>query len=85
MASNEHPIVSQTESRISPYPYVYVCEDGTYRELSADERFYLETLFHPADGGRPYVKNSYASRTPIGKIGGFLRRDKLPLDCRRRG
>jgi hypothetical protein len=64
---------------------VYILEDGTYRELSADERSYLETPFHPADGGRPYVKTDYSSRTPAGRISGFLHRRDLPLNCRRKG
>ena len=57
--------------------YVFVEEDGSSRELTPDEAEYLATAFHPADGGRPYVKNSYKSRTPGGSIAGFLRRADL--------
>jgi hypothetical protein len=58
--------------------YIYVQEDGSARELTADETEYLNTEFHPADGGRPYIKSNYAEVTPDGKISGFLRRNMLP-------
>lgn len=55
------------------YSYVLVYEDGTYRELTSDEKKYLETKFDGGDGNRPYVKRGYNSKTPDGKLGGFLR------------
>jgi hypothetical protein len=64
----------------SGFPYVYVEEDGGARELAADEREHVETEFHPADGGRPYLKSWYASRTPDGRLAGYLPRRKLPRD-----
>jgi hypothetical protein len=60
------------------FRYVYVEEGGGARELAADERAYLEAELHPADGGRPYVKSRYASRTPDGRLAGYLPRRKLP-------
>ena len=60
------------------FPYVYVEEDGSARELTPDERAYLSTEFHPADGGRPYVKSRYGARTPDGRLAGFLPRVFLP-------
>lgn len=60
------------------FPYVFVEEDGGARELDADERAYLQAEFHPADGGRPYIKSHYASRTPGGRLAGYLRRRQLP-------
>jgi hypothetical protein len=70
-------LVSKDE-KTDPYPYVYIENDGSFRELSSDERQYLQEAFHPGDGGRPYVKASYRSRTPTGRLGGFLRRSSLP-------
>ena len=61
-----------------PFPFVHVEEDGSARELDAAERAYLREEFHPADGGRPYVKGSYGARTPDGKLWGYLRREQLP-------
>jgi hypothetical protein len=61
-----------------PFPFVYIEEDGTARELAPDEREYLSTEFHPADGGRPYVKSRYRERTPDGRLAGFLPRVFLP-------
>ena len=60
------------------FPYVYVNNDGSARELTAEEQEYLRTEFHPADGGRPYIKLRYGSRTPDGRLRGFLRRRSLP-------
>ncbi len=85
MAGMEYAIVSAAESNRIPYPYVYVTAPGFFRELTADEREYLQTPFHPADGARPYVKNRYEDLTPDGRIIGFLRRDKLPLTVRLQG
>ena len=61
-----------------PYAYIYVCSDGSARELHPDGRKYLETPFHPADGGRPYVKGSYKQKNGWGEITGFMKRSKLP-------
>jgi hypothetical protein len=59
------------------FPYIYVDDEGGARELDEAEREYLTTEFHPADGGRPYIKPYYAL-TPDGRMGGFLRRRQLP-------
>jgi hypothetical protein len=58
--------------------FVYVNQDGTVRDLMADEREYLNEEFHGADGGRPYIKLKYEDRTPDSKIGGFLYRSMVP-------
>jgi hypothetical protein len=60
------------------FEYVLVEDDGSARELAADEREYLQAEHHPADGGRPYIKGWYESRTPDGRLGGYLRRTHLP-------
>lgn len=46
--------------------YVYIEDDGSVRELAADEIEYLDTEFLPNDGARPYVKGRYSDRTPDG-------------------
>jgi hypothetical protein len=58
--------------------FVYVEDNGTARELSADEIKYLNTKFYPVDGARPYIKSRYKQLTPDGKIGGYLLRHKVP-------
>jgi hypothetical protein len=71
--------VSRPRRRKEPgFDYVWVDDDGEARELDADERAYLSTTFHPADGARPYVKIRYESRTPDGRLSGYLRRRQLP-------
>lgn len=82
MASDGYAEVEAWEAKRNPYPVVYVNEDGTFRECTGPEREYLEERFHPADGARPYVKDSYRQRTPDGRISGFLRRAGLPLNAR---
>jgi hypothetical protein len=69
---------TESASGQSLYPYVYVEDDGTARELHAAERAYLETEFEGADGARPYIKWRYKSRDGWGELGGYLRRSKLP-------
>lgn len=74
----EFAIVSCEKAKQDPYPYVYVEENGSFRELASDEKEYLQEKFHPNDGGRPYVKSNYRSKTPDNKLSGFLIRSKLP-------
>ncbi|HUQ27183.1 MAG TPA: hypothetical protein VM051_01235 [Usitatibacter sp.] len=58
--------------------FVFVNEDGSVRELTAEEAAFLNTEFHPADSGRPYIKSGYNARTPDGRLKGFLPRSEVP-------
>jgi hypothetical protein len=60
------------------FEYVWVDDYGNARELDADQRAYLSTEFHGADGARPYIKFRYESLTPDGRLIGYLRRRQLP-------
>ena len=62
--------------------YVWVEDDGTVRELTAQEREYVTRKFDPTDGNRPYVKSRYKALTPDGKMRGFLERRDVPLFVR---
>ena len=50
--------VSDEEAKQHPCPYVYVEDNGAFRELTNYDKRYLQEKFHPADSGRPYVKFS---------------------------
>ena len=71
-------IVNEAESDFEPYPYIYVIEDGSARELRRSEKEHLETRFEGADSGRPYLKSSYRDKNGWGELTGYLRRAKLP-------
>ncbi|PKV51532.1 hypothetical protein ATE84_3617 [Aquimarina sp. MAR_2010_214] len=60
------------------FEYVSVEDDGIVRELSREEQGYLKEKFHPTDGARPYIKSRYNSKTPDGKIGGYIERKRVP-------
>jgi hypothetical protein len=60
------------------FEYVSVEDNGTVRELSREEQGYLKEEFGPTDGARPYIKSNYKSRTPDGKIGGYIQRNRVP-------
>jgi hypothetical protein len=60
------------------FPFVLVRQDGTVRELSAEERNYLSETFAPGDSGRPYVKMVYEGRDLWGSQSGFIRRRDVP-------
>ena len=62
----------------SGFEYVHVELDGTVRELDEEEKEYLKTEFHPADGARPYIKSRYKALTPDGKMWGYLERRRVP-------
>ncbi len=57
---------------------VYVEDDGSVRELTDDEKEYVDTKFSPFDSARPYFKAHYEDRLPDGSIRGFLHRDEVP-------
>jgi hypothetical protein len=58
--------------------YAWIDDQGRAWELSDDQLEYLRTRFHPNDGARPYVKQTYDQRTPDGRLSGFLRTKDLP-------
>jgi len=61
-----------------PEHYVWVEDDGTVRELTAEEREYVGREHDPTDGNRPYVKARYKSLTPDGRMRGFMYRFDVP-------
>ncbi|MCB2408421.1 hypothetical protein [Hymenobacter lucidus] len=61
------------------FKYVYVEENGTVRELDAEEREYLSIEFEPGNSGRPYIKWRYGSRAGDGLLSGFIARKRLPF------
>lgn len=58
--------------------FVLIADDGTAHELSDGQKAYLNTEFHPADGARPYYKSKYSQLTPVGNMGGYLKRNRVP-------
>src|SRR6266481_1011879 len=72
------PLVSPEKANSETYPYVFVDNDGSVRELNQEERKYLETPFSGSDGARPYVKFNYRSRDGWGELKGFCRRSAIP-------
>ena len=71
-------LIGPRRSREPGFKYVYVSDDGSVRELDDDEREYLETDFEPNDGDRPYIKVRYESKTPDGRLSGYLSRRQVP-------
>jgi hypothetical protein len=60
------------------FPYVYVNQDGSVRELSQGEQEYLSKKFDPFDGARPYIKSNYRSLDGWGSLSGYLERRRVP-------
>lgn len=58
--------------------FVHAGEDRSVRELTKDERSYLNTDFLPGDDARPYVKSRYEERNGWGNLRGFLLRERVP-------
>ena len=56
--------------------FVMVNDDGSVRELTNEEREYVEDDHLPGDG--PYIKKSYRSLDGWGNISGFILRKRLP-------
>ena len=60
------------------FPFVYVNQDGSVRELSPNEQAYLSTEFQGGDSGRPYIKANYKSADGWGSQSGFIERRRVP-------
>lgn len=80
MAKNrvELRVITKSEARQVPYPYVWVLADGRVRELSAGEKAFLETPFLPGDGAAPSTKADYQQKNGWGNLAGYCRRSKIP-------
>ena len=74
----KYAIVSSKESKKDPYPYIYITDEGSFRELTDEEKEDLECEYDPCDGARPYIKENYRQRDGWGSISGYLRRKSLP-------
>jgi hypothetical protein len=64
------------------FDFVYVNQDGSVRELSANEREYLSKDFSGGDGDRPLIKTSYESRDGWASLSGFMWRNLVPKSVR---
>ena len=62
--------------------FIRLADDGSAHELTRYEAECLATAFDAVDGARIYVKKRYDSRTPDGRLQGFLRRSELPANVR---
>lgn len=71
-------VVTESEAKQDPYPYVWVDAQGGVRELSANEKQFLETPFSPGDGGAPFTKSVYQQKNGWGNLRGFCRRIHIP-------
>ena len=60
------------------YPFVFVNEDGSVREVTILERLYLQTKYSGGDGERPNIKTKYSEKNGWGKISGFCYRKAVP-------
>ncbi len=72
-------VVPQGNLRAGKYPYVFVNEDGSVRELHVVEKQYLEMPFYVGDPQRPEVKLNYEQRNARGGFSGYLRRSAVPV------
>lgn len=63
---------------LDPKQFVYIADDGSARELEADQIRHLGASYDAADGARPSIKDSYDNRTFGGRISGYLERRNLP-------
>lgn len=60
------------------FEFIFIDDEGDARELSEHEQKYINTKFEFGDGARPYIKNKYETKTPDGRLIGFLSRRQLP-------
>lgn len=61
------------------FPFVYVNQDGSVREVSPGEQAYLSEDFSGGDSGRPYIKTTYESKDGWGSRSGFITRTRIPF------
>lgn len=63
--------------RYSTFDYVYIDDNGNARELNAAEEEYVTTALFLDDAGF-FIKPSYESLGPNGRLRGYLKRRQLP-------
>ncbi len=76
--ADRRAVVSGEDANTALYPYVFVSDRGSVRELHASEKQLLETPFHPLDAGRPYIKTNYDQKNGRGGLSGYCRRSEIP-------
>jgi hypothetical protein len=59
---------------------IWINVHGLPRELTNDEKKYVDTEYSPFDGARPYIKSNYGQRNGWGELSGFLQRTEVPED-----
>ena len=62
------------------YPIVYVHENGCVTEVQLSDRLYLQTKYHGNDGDRPFIKETYSSKTYDGRKSGYCFRKTVPSE-----
>jgi hypothetical protein len=65
----------------SAFDYVYVDDDGSARELNAEEDEFVTTTLFPDDQAQFFIKPRYESLGPDGRLRGYLRRRQLPKNA----
>ncbi len=60
------------------YPFVFVNEDGSVREVTILEKLHLQTKYSGGDGDRPHIKTKYSEKDGWGKISGYCYRKAVP-------
>jgi hypothetical protein len=60
------------------YPFVFVNDDGSVREVTILEKLYLQTKYSGGDGDRPYIKIKYSEKNGWGEMSGFCYRAAVP-------
>lgn len=77
-SGNRISVVTGQAARVHQYPYVFVNEDGTVRELHVIEKQHLETPFYLGDPQRPQIKGAYEDKNSRGSLSGYCRRADIP-------
>jgi hypothetical protein len=80
--ADRRAVVSSDDATAALYPYVFVSDRGSVRELHASEKQLLETPFHPLDAGRPCVKRTYDQKDRRGSLSGYCPRAEIPRRMR---
>ena len=70
-------VVGAEEARAPFYPYVFVENEGSVRELHRSEKQLLETPFSLRDSARPHIKKTYDQRDSRGNLGGYCPRSAI--------
>ena len=85
MSRRKWPLISEEEASRDPYPWIFSDSDENLRELTDEEKAYLESPEPTGDEHTwPLIRGRFCGLAPDGGRRGFVHRSSVPHSYRSR-